>query len=87
LTDCTQSVWKEINTALRTKNLDVLREFSSIRERVRSQIKDLRSKQLEELTNADMPPTVTSIVLSVLNSHAHLFSHFENIVEALAGEA
>ena len=87
LTDCTQSVLKEINTALRTKNLDVLREFSSTRERVRSQIKELRSKQLEELTNADMPPTVTSIVLSVLNSHAHLFSHFENIVEALTGEA
>ncbi len=87
LSDCTQLVLKKINAALRTKDQDVLREFASIRERVRSQIKELRSKQLEELTNAGVPPTVTSVVLSTLNGHAHLFSHFENIVEALSGEA
>ncbi len=87
LSDCTQSVLKEINTALRTKDQDALKKFASVRERVRFQIKELRSKQLEELTNAGVPPTVTSIVLSILNGYAHLFSHFENIVEALSGEA
>ena len=48
---------------------------------------DLIKEELEELTNAGVPPTVTSVVLSILNGHSHLFSHFENIVEALSGEA
>ncbi|HBU38746.1 MAG TPA: sodium:phosphate symporter [Planctomycetaceae bacterium] len=87
LSNCTQSVLKEINTAIRTKQQHALKEFASVMERVRFQIKELRSKQLEELTNAGVPPTVTSIVLSILNGYAHLFSHFENIVEALSGEA
>jgi phosphate:Na+ symporter len=87
LSDCTQSALKEINTALRTKDQDALREFSSVRERVRSQIKALRSKKLEELTNVGVPPAVTSVMLSILNRYVHLFSHFENIVDALSGEA
>ena len=87
LSDCTKAVLKEINTALRTKDQDILREFSSVRERVRSQIKALRSKKLEELTNVGVPPAVTSVMLSILNTYVHLFSHFENIVDALSGEA
>ena len=87
LSDCTQLVLKEINTALRTKDQDALKEFASVRERVRSQIKALRSNKFAELTNVGVPPAATAVVLSILNSYVHLFSHFENIVETLSGEA
>ena len=87
LSDCTQLVLKEINTALRTKDQDALKEFASVRERVRSQIKALRSNKFDELTNVGLPPAATAVVLSILNSYVHLFSHFENIVETLSGEA
>ena len=87
LSDCTQLVLKEINTALRTKDQDALKEFASVRERVRSQIKALRSNKFDELTNVGVPPAATAVVLSILNSYVHLFSHFENIVETLSGEA
>ena len=87
LSDCTQLVLKEINTALRTKDQDALKEFASVRERVRSQIKALRSNKFDELTNVGVPPAATAVVLSILNSYVHLFSHFENIAETLSGEA
>ena len=87
LSDCTQLVLKEINTALRTKDQDALKEFASVRERVQSQIKELRSNKFDELTNVGVPPVATAVVLSILNSYVHLFSHFENIVETLSGEA
>ena len=87
LSDCTQLVLKEINTALRTKDQDALKEFASVRERVRSQIKALRSNKFDELTNVGVPPAAAAVVLSILNSYVHLFSHFENIVETLSGEA
>ena len=87
LSDCTQLVLKEINTALRTKDQDALKEFASVRERVRSQIKALRSNKFAELTNVGVPPAATAVVLSILNSYVHLFSHFENIAETLSGEA
>ena len=87
LSDCTQLVLKEINTALRTKDQDALKEFASVRERVQSQIKELRSNKFDELTNVGVPPVAMAVVLSILNSYVHLFSHFENIVETLSGEA
>ena len=87
LSDCTQLVLKEINTALRTKDQDALKEFASVRERVQSQIKELRSNKFDELTNVGVPPVATAVVLSILNSYVHLFSHFENIAETLSGEA
>lgn len=76
-----------MNAAIRTKDQNIFEEFVSVRAGVRSQIKGLRQKQLEELTSTGMSPSVNSVMLSVLDSYSHLFSHFENIVEALSGQA
>ena len=77
----------KMNAAIRTKDQNIFEEFVSVRAGVRSQIKGLRQKQLEELTSTGMSPSVNSVMLSVLDSYSHLFSHFENIVEALSGQA
>jgi phosphate:Na+ symporter len=75
----------KMNAAIRTKDQNIFEEFVSVRTGVRSQIKGLRQKQLEELTSTGMSPSVNSVMLSVLDSYSHLFSHLENIVEALSG--
>ena len=82
-----QSFLIKMNAAIRTKDQNIFEEFVSVRAGVRSQIKRLRQKQLEELTSTGMSPSVNSVMLSVLDSYAHLFSHLENIVEALSGQA
>ncbi|MEO2040234.1 MAG: hypothetical protein ABGW79_00075, partial [Pirellulales bacterium] len=87
LSENTKSVLAGINTALRTNDKEFLKEFASVKDRVQIQVKQIRSKQLEQLSNAGVSPGTSSVILSILNGYTHLFCHFENIVEALSGEA
>ncbi len=87
LSENTKSVLAGINTALRTNDNEFLKEFASVKDRVQIQVKQIRSKQLEQLSNAGVSPGTSSVILSILNGYTHLFCHFENIVEALSGEA
>ncbi len=86
LSEKTKSVLVGINTALRTNDHEYLKEFASAKEHVQTQVKQIRSKQLEQLSNAGVSPAITSVILAILNGYTHLFCHFENIVEDLAEE-
>ncbi|TWU35790.1 Na+/Pi-cotransporter [Novipirellula aureliae] len=76
----------EVNEALRTGNENVLVMTDAASKRVRIQIKSLRRKHLEDLSNGNIPPLVSVAYLASLNAFARVRDHTRNVSEAISGE-
>lgn len=75
-----------INRALKLGNRNVLVESAPAAKRIRSQIKQLRRKHLDDLSTGTVPPLENVAFLASLNAYARVVDHTENIAEAISGE-
>ncbi|MCA9199695.1 MAG: Na/Pi cotransporter family protein [Planctomycetales bacterium] len=76
---------RDINVALAKDNRNVLLDTETKAARIRVQIKQLRRKHLEELSNGALSPPVIVAWLAALNAYTRVRDHAQNIAEAIAG--
>ncbi|MEZ6121380.1 MAG: hypothetical protein R3C28_33160 [Pirellulaceae bacterium] len=76
---------RDINVALAKDNHNVLLDTETKAARIRVQIKQLRRKHLEELSNGALSPLVIVAWLAALNAYTRVRDHAQNIAEAIAG--
>ena len=77
---------KSINEALRTGNTNVVTKTDAASKRVRDEVKLLRRKHLEALSEGNIAPVVSVAYLASLNAFSRVRDHSQNIAEAIAGE-
>lgn len=77
---------KSINNALKVGNENILVETAPSAKRIRTHIKHLRRKHLDDLSNGGVPPLVNVAYLASLNAYARVLDHTQNIAEAVSGE-
>ena len=75
-----------INEALAQKNRNVLVKTSPISKRIKSEIKQLRRKHLDELSGGSTAPAISVAFLASLNAYARVLDHAVNIAESISGE-
>ena len=75
-----------IDEALRQKNSTVLSKTEPMSKRIRSEIKQLRRKHLEDLSDGSIPPVVCVAYLATLNAYGRVRDHAHNIAEVVSGE-
>ena len=75
-----------INEALTQDNRTVLAMTEPMSQRIRDEIKQLRRKHLDDLSNQAIAPLVSVAYLAALNAYARVRDHSENIAEAVSGE-
>ncbi|TWT79988.1 Na+/Pi-cotransporter [Planctomycetes bacterium CA13] len=77
---------REVNDSLQKGDPNVVTKTSPLSKRVRTQIKLLRRKHLEDLSGGQTPPMVSVAFLASLNAFTRVHDHTHNIAEAIAGE-
>ncbi len=77
---------QKVNEALRTGNPNVVTETTATCARVRDEVKLLRRKHLESLSEGVIAPSVSMAYLASLNAFSRVRDHSQNIAEAIAGE-
>lgn len=75
-----------INASFSKNDQNVTSNSLALSKRLRSEIKQLRKKHLEELSGGKIPPMVSVAYLATLNAYACVRSHGDNIAEAISGE-
>jgi phosphate:Na+ symporter len=75
-----------INQALEQENRGVVTKTEPISKRIRDEIKQLRRKHLEDLSQGSMAPQVNIAYLATLNAYSRVRDHSRNIAEAISGE-
>lgn len=77
---------KAIHEALMTgdRNIEVATE--SAWKRIRANVKSLRRKHLDQLSNESMPPAMSVAFMAALNAYMRVRDHAQNIAEAIAAE-
>ena len=75
-----------INEALVQNNRNVLTRTEAMSGRVRSEIKQLRRKHLDDLSSGTTAPAVGVAHMAALNAYARVRDHSQNIAEAISGE-
>lgn len=75
-----------INEAHKQRNRNVLTKTEPMARRIRDEIKRLRRKHLDDLSNGAIPPPVSVAYLAALNAYARVRDHSHNIAEAVSGE-
>ena len=75
-----------INKALKLGNQNILVETGPAAKRIGTQIKQLRGKHLDDLSNGGVPPLVNVAYLASLNAYSRVLDHSRNIAEAVSGE-
>jgi phosphate:Na+ symporter len=75
-----------VNRALKVGNRNILVETAPVAKRIRTHIKQLRRKHLDDLSNGGVAPPVSVAFLASLNAYARVLDHAENIAEAVSGE-
>lgn len=77
---------KAIHEALMTgdRNIEVATE--SAWKRIRTNVKSLRRKHLDQLSNESMPPAMSVAFMAALNAYMRVRDHAQNIAEAIAAE-
>lgn len=75
-----------VNESLRQKNRNVLTKTDAVSKRIRSEIKQLRRKHLDDLSSGAIPPAVSVAFLATLNAYSRVRDHTHNIAEAVSGE-
>ncbi|MCO8121694.1 Na/Pi cotransporter family protein [Stieleria sp. TO1_6] len=73
-----------VNEGLAQSNKNVLTSTETMLRRLKSEIKQLRKKHLEDLSSGEIPPLVSVAYLAVLNAYSRVRDHAENIAEAVA---
>ncbi len=76
----------EINEALELKNRNVLIKTQATSQRIRSDVKQLRRKHLQDLSNGTIAPLVNVAFLASLNAYSRVRDHAHNIAEVVSGE-
>lgn len=75
-----------INEALAVKNDGVLIKTEATTKRIRTEIKQLRNKHLEDLSGGNISPLICVAYLATLNAYARVRDHAHNIAEVVSGE-
>lgn len=75
-----------VNEALVQGNTNVLVKTDALGKRIRTEVKNLRRKHLEELSKGNIPPLVTVAFLASLNAYSRVRDHSTNIAESISGE-
>ncbi len=75
-----------INEALTQKNRNILVKTSPISKRIKSEIKQLRHKHLDELSGGTISPAISVAFLASLNAYSRVLDHTVNIAESISGE-
>ena len=76
----------EINEALLQNNRNVLTNTEAMSKRVRKEIKRLRRKHLDDLSDGTIAPPIGVAYLATLNAYGRVRDHSQNIAEAISGE-
>ncbi|HIF32273.1 MAG TPA: Na/Pi cotransporter family protein [Planctomycetaceae bacterium] len=82
----TASYLTAINDALVKKDDNVSVATDPVSKRIRNQVKQLRRKHLDDLSNGIIPPLVSVAFLATLNAYSRVRDHTQNIAEAISGE-
>ena len=77
---------KVVNTGVAQSNHLVARETESASKRIKSEVKQLRRRHLEELSRGDIAPQVSVAFLAALNAYARVRDHLETIAETVSRE-
>ena len=75
-----------INTALKQDNRNILVKSEPMSKRIRAEIKRLRRKHLDDLSDGTIAPLVSVAFLATLNAYARVRDHSQNIAESISGE-
>jgi phosphate:Na+ symporter len=73
-----------VNAGVVRNNHHVHRETDGASRRIKSQIKQLRKRHLEDLSRGDIPPQVSVAFLAALNAYARVRDHLETIAETVS---
>lgn len=76
----------QINQGLVDQNANVLTSTDAAGKRIRKEIKQLRRKHLDDLSNGKISPLVCVAWLATLNAYSRVRDHAHNIAETVAGE-
>lgn len=82
----TSEYFLAINEGLVQKNTSVISTTDAMAKRLKSEIKQLRRKHLENLSSGGIPPIVSVAYLATLNAYSRVKDHTQNIAEAVSGE-
>lgn len=75
-----------VNEALIKDNRNVVTDTATKSKRIRDEIKKLRRKHLEDLSNGAIPPLVSVAFMAALNAYARVRDHTDYIAETISGE-
>ncbi|NNE01217.1 MAG: Na/Pi cotransporter family protein [Pirellulaceae bacterium] len=75
-----------INEGLQQNNENLAVATNPAAKRIRSEIKALRRKHLQELSSGNIPPLVSVAYLASLNAFARVKDHTQNIAESISGD-
>ena len=75
-----------VNEGVVKQNPGIRKTTDAMAARLGNEIKQLRLKLLNQLSEAAIPPTVSVAFLSTLNAYSRVADHTYNIAEAVAGE-
>lgn len=76
---------RAVNTGLSQQNTGVHQSTAASSKRIRDEIKQLRGKHLEDLSEGAITPPVSVAYLSALNAYARVHDHSRNIAEVISG--
>jgi phosphate:Na+ symporter len=77
---------RHVNLALYQGNRNVLTSTAAASKRVRDEVKQLRRKHLDDLSNGAIAPQVSVAYMAALNAYARVRDHTHNIAESISGE-
>ena len=67
-------------------NRNVLAKTDTMSYRISKEVKNLRRKHLDDLSNARIAPAISVAWLASLNAYSRVKDHARNIAESVAGE-
>ncbi|CAL1125519.1 unnamed protein product [Cladocopium goreaui] len=75
----------DVNEALAKKNENIVAKTAPTAKRLREEIKNLRRKHMDDLSDGNIPPMVTVAYMAALNAFSRVRDHTHNIAEAISG--
>lgn len=75
-----------INSGVVQNRQQLLRETDATSMRIKSEIKQLRKRHLQDLSQGNIPPQVSVAFLATLNAYARIRDHLETIAETVSRE-
>ena len=75
-----------VHEALANENHNVLTSTESTSKRIRDEVKSLRRKHLEDLSDGSIAPVVSVAFMAALNAYLRVRDHARNIAETIASD-